>query len=130
MPQAKIYGLREKLLPVREAMSEAVNDSISEAFKFPRERKLQRFFLMDREDFLFPASERSDRYTIIEIETFAGRTPDTLKNLVRQIYKRVPAATGIERRDLDVIISEQPKHAWGLMGEPGDEIKLTYKVEI
>jgi len=33
-------------------------------------------------------------------------------------------------RDIDVIISEQPRHAWGLMGEPGDEIKLTYKVEI
>ena len=39
------------------------------------------------------------------------------------------AAAGIEKRDLDVIISEQPKHAWGLMGECGDEIKLSYKVE-
>ena len=36
----------------------------------------------------------------------------------------------IEPRDLDVIISEQPRHAWGLMGENGDEIELTYKVAI
>lgn len=130
MPQAKIYGIREHLVPVRDAMSDAVNESISVAFTFPRERRLQRFFPMDRADFIYPAHERSERYTIIEIETFEGRSKDILKKLVREIYERVPAATGIEPRDLDVIISEQPKHAWGLMGEPGDEIKLTYKVEI
>ncbi len=130
MPQAKIYGLREHLAPAREAMSDAVNESISVAFSFPRERRLQRFFPMDREDFIYPPHERSERYTIIEIETFEGRSKDILKKLVREIYIRVPAATGIEPRDIDVIISEQPKHAWGLMGEPGDEIKLTYKVEI
>src|SRR5689334_24887091 len=76
MPQAKIYGLRERLQPVREKVSDAVNEAISDAFKFPRERRLQRFFLMDREDFIFPAHERSDRYTIIEFETFAGRSPE------------------------------------------------------
>ena len=85
---------------------------------------------MDKADFIYPPHERSERYTIIEIETFEGRSKDILKKLVREIYQRVPAATGIEPRDLDVIISEQPKHAWGLMGEPGDEIKLSYKVEI
>jgi phenylpyruvate tautomerase PptA (4-oxalocrotonate tautomerase family) len=130
MPQAKIYGIREHLTPVRDAMSEAVNESISVAFSFPRERRLQRFFPMDRDDFIYPPHERSERYTIIEIETFEGRSKEILKTLVREIYERVPAATGIAPRDLDVIISEQPKHAWGLMGEPGDEIKLTYKVEI
>ena len=104
--------------------------SISVALVFPRERRLQRFFPMDRENFIYPPHERSERYTIIEIETFQGRSKEVLKTLVREIYARVPAMTGIEPRDLDVIISEQPKHAWGLMGECGDEVKLTYKVEI
>lgn len=130
MPQAKIYGIREHLVPIRAALSEAVNESISVGLAFPRERRLQRFFPMDRADFIFPAHERSERYTIIEIETFQGRSKDVLKRLVRELYARVPAATGIEPRDLDVIISEQPRHAWGLMGEHGDEIELTYKVAI
>lgn len=130
MPQAKIYGIREMLVPVRQAMSDAVNESIAEAFQFPRERRLQRFFPMDREDFIYPPHERSERYTIIEISTFEGRSPETLKELVRQIYQRVPTATGIEPRDIDVIISQQPRHAWGLMGENGDEIRLSYRVEV
>ena len=85
---------------------------------------------MDRADFIYPAHERSERYTIIEIETFQGRSQEVLKRLVSELYARVPAATGIEPRDLDVIISEQPRHAWGLMGEHGDEIALSYKVAI
>ena len=130
LPQAKIYGIREHLVPVRAALSDAVNEAIHVGLVFPRERRLQRFFPMDREDFIYPAHERSERYTIIEIETFEGRSKEVLKTLVREIYVRVPAATGIEPRDLDVIITQQPKHAWGLMGECGDELKLTYKVEI
>ena len=130
MPQAKIYGIREHLVAHRAAISEAVNDAISDAFQFPKERKLQRFFPMDKEDFLYPAHERSERYTIVEISTFEGRSKDVLKELVRQIYSRVTEATGMSGRDLDIIITEQPRHAWGLMGEPGDEIKLTYKVNI
>jgi phenylpyruvate tautomerase PptA (4-oxalocrotonate tautomerase family) len=130
LPQAKIYGIRDQLVPVREALSEALNEAISVGLVFPRERRLQRFFPMDPADFIYPAHERSDRYTIIEIETFEGRSKEVLKTLVREIYARVPPATGIEPRDLDVIITQQPKHAWGLMGECGDELKLTYKVEI
>lgn len=130
MPQAKIFGIRENLVPIRQAMSDAVNESISIAFQFPAERRLQRFFPMDKADFIYPPSERSERYTIIEISTFEGRSKETLKQLVREIYQRVPAATGIAPRDLDVIITQQPRHAWGLMGEPGDEIGLSYKVNI
>lgn len=130
MPQSKIYGIREHINACRNALSEALNEAISVGLEFPRERRLQRFFPMAREDFIYPAHERTERYTIIEISTFQGRSPEVLKGLVREIYKRVPSAIGIEPRDLDIIITEQPRHAWGLMGEPGDEIKLTYKVEL
>jgi phenylpyruvate tautomerase PptA (4-oxalocrotonate tautomerase family) len=130
MPQAKIFGIKEQLEPIRQAVSDAVNESISVAFQFPAERRLQRFFPMAKEDFIYPPHERSERYTIVEISTFEGRSKETLKQLVREIYTRVPAATGIEPRDLDVIITQQPRHAWGLMGEPGDEIGLTYKVNV
>jgi phenylpyruvate tautomerase PptA (4-oxalocrotonate tautomerase family) len=130
MPQAKIYGIREHLVPIRDALSDAVNESISLAFNFPAERRLQRFMPMDREDFIYPSHERSERYIIIEIETFQGRSQETLRTLTREIVSRVNKACGIDPRDIDVIVSEQPKHAWGLMGEPGDEIKLTYKVEV
>ena len=32
--------------------------------------------------------------------------------------------------DLEVTITETPKHNWGFRGQPGDEIGLEYKVEV
>jgi 4-oxalocrotonate tautomerase family enzyme len=130
MPQAKIYGIREHLVPIRQKLSDAINASISDALKFPSERRLQRFFQMDAEDFIFPPHERSPRYIIIEIETFEGRSPETKRDLVRQLVRRIHDATGIEPRDIDVIVTEQPRYNWGLMGECGDEIRLTYEVKV
>ena len=130
MPQAKVFGIREHLVPVRQAVSDAINESISSAFKFPAERRLQRFFPMDRADFIYPAHERSERYLIVEIETFEGRSVEAKKDLVRQITRRINEATGIEPRDIDVIVTEQPRHNWGLMGQPGDEVALAYKVAV
>ena len=77
MPQAKVFGIREHLVPIRQKVSDAINQSIASAFKFPAERRLQRFFPMDRDDFIYPSHERSERYLIIEIDTFEGRSVDT-----------------------------------------------------
>ena len=130
MPQVKVFGLRDVLKPIQSELSDAINDCISEGLKFPAERRLQRFFLMDRDDFIYPASERTEHYTIVEITTFEGRTEETKRNLIRLFYKRVPPVIGCEPVDLDVYIYELPRHAWGLMGAIGDEQQLSYKVEV
>ena len=130
MPQVKVFGLRDVLQPIRTELSDVINACISEGLKFPAERRLQRFFLMDRADFIYPKSERTERYTIVEITTFEGRMEETKRNLVRLFYRKVPPVIGCEPVDLDLIIYEIPKHAWGLMGAVGDEQQLSYKVEI
>ncbi|XWN30934.1 MAG: tautomerase family protein [Devosia sp.] len=130
MPQVKVYGLRDVLGPIRREVSDVINSCISDGLKFPSERRLQRFFLMDREDFIYPAHERTERYTIVEITTFEGRTEETKRAMIRLFYERVPPVIGCERVDLDVIIYEIPRHAWGLMGAVGDEQQLSYKVEV
>jgi phenylpyruvate tautomerase PptA (4-oxalocrotonate tautomerase family) len=128
VPTAKIFGLRETLAPVRDALSDALHDCVVDALQFPRDKRLHRFFLMDRADFRFP--ERfTDRYTIIEISQFEGRSPETLKELIRQIYERVPKATGIPKEAIDVTVFQSPRHAWGLNGRSGDE-PLAYKVDV
>jgi phenylpyruvate tautomerase PptA (4-oxalocrotonate tautomerase family) len=128
MPTAKIFGLKESLRPVRDALSDALHECIVDALKFPRDKRLHRFFLLDREDFRFP--ERfTDRYTIIEISQFQGRSPETVKELVRQIYDRVPKATGIPKECIDVTVFETPRYAWGLNGRLGEE-PLAYNVKV
>jgi phenylpyruvate tautomerase PptA (4-oxalocrotonate tautomerase family) len=129
MAQVKVYGLRRRLEPVRAALSEAIHAAVVEAFQYPPEKRFHRFLHLDDADFLFPA-DRSDRYTIVEISVFEGRSAGAKKALIRGLYARIPPATGIPPQDIEITISETPRHAWGIRGLPGDEIGLDYRVEV
>jgi phenylpyruvate tautomerase PptA (4-oxalocrotonate tautomerase family) len=129
MAQVKVFGLRYRLEPVRQALSDAIHAAVVEAFAYPPEKRFHRFFRLDPADFLFPP-DRSDRYTIIEISCFEGRSVGAKKALVRALYRRVEEAAGIAPRDLEITIFETPRHAWGIRGMPGDEIGLGYTVEV
>jgi len=130
MPTAKIYGLRKVMDPVKIALSDAIHECVAEALQFPPEKRLQRFFPMDEADFHFGSVDRTEKYTIIEIAMFEGRSVDTIKTLINLLYEKVPQATGIPRSDIDIMISELPKHAWGLQGAIGDEQSLGYSVAV
>ena len=129
MAQVKIFGLRRRLEPVRAALSDAIHAAVVEAFQYPREKRFHRFIQLDNADFVFPA-DRSDRYTIIEISVFEGRSVEAKKALIRELFGRIAAATGIPPQDIEITISETPRHAWGIRGMPGDELGLDYKVEV
>lgn len=129
MPTAKIYGLRSEIEPVQDAMSDAIHDCVSEALSFPKDKRLQRFILLDEKDFRY-GEGRNSKYTVIEISFFEGRTTDTIKGLINMLYEKVPAATGIPREMIDIIIQEVPKTRWGLLGRVGDEQELGYEVSV
>ena len=129
MAQIKIYGLREHLEPVKAQLSDAIHSCVVEALKFPEDKRAHRFFHMERGDFHFPASA-SEKYTIIEISMFEGRSIDAKKQLIRLLFERVCRDTGRLPNEVEVTITETPKHNWGFRGQPGDEVGLPYKVEV
>ena len=129
MPQIKVYGLREHLEPVRERLSEAMHSCVVEALKFPPEKRVHRFFHMERGDFYFPASA-SEKYTIIEVSMFEGRSIETKKHLIRLIFERVCRDADRKPNEVEVTITETPMHNWGFRGLPGDEVGLAYKVDV
>lgn len=129
MGQVKIYGLREHLEPVKARMSEAIHACIVEALKFPQDKRAHRFFHLERGDFYYPASA-SEKYTIIEISMFEGRTIETKKQLIRLLFQHVCAAADRKPNEIEITITETPKHNWGFRGLPGDEIGLPYRVEV
>jgi len=129
MAQIKIYGINEKLNPIKGKLSEAIHSSIVDAFQFPPDKRFHRFFPMDREDFLY-ASGRSDNYTIIEISLFEGRTIEAKKLLIKLLFQRINDFCGITPQDIEITLFETPKHNWGIRGVPGDELALNYRVDV
>ena len=129
MSQIKIYGLREHLDPVKARLSDAIHSCVVDALSFPQDKRAHRFFPLDPEDFYYPAG-RTERYIIVEISMFEGRSVGAKKNLIRLLFERAQGELGLNPADLEITITETPKHNWGFRGQPGDEIGLNYKVEV
>lgn len=129
MAQVKVYALRATLEAHRRELSDAIHESVVEAFQYPEEKRFQRFFPLEPEDFVFPG-DRSERYTVVEISVFEGRSVDAKKALVRALCRNVALRCGIDPVDLEVTISETPRANWGIRGVPGDELAIGYDVEV
>jgi phenylpyruvate tautomerase PptA (4-oxalocrotonate tautomerase family) len=129
MAQVKVYGLGERLRPIRAALSEAIHGCVVEALDYPRDKRFHRFFPLEREDFVHPA-DRGDGYTIVEISMFEGRSVEARTRLVRLLFERLERECGIRPVDLEITITETPQHNWGIRGRPGDELALGYRVDV
>jgi phenylpyruvate tautomerase PptA (4-oxalocrotonate tautomerase family) len=129
MAQIKIYGLRQLLNPIKRQLSDVIHSSVVDALAFPEGKRAHRFFPLDESDFFYPTG-RTERYTIIEISLFEGRSLESKKRLIRLLFERTEAELGIAPNDLEITLTETPRHNWGFRGLPGDEIGLDYKVDV
>ncbi|MFF5995666.1 tautomerase family protein [Lysinibacillus sp. KU-BSD001] len=129
MGQIKIYGVKDRLIPIREMLSEIIHSCMVAALALPADKKFHRFFPMEKEDFYF-ANGRTEAYTIIEISMFEGRTVEAKKQLINLLFERLNSELNLSPQDVEITIFETPQHNWGIRGLPGDELSLNYKVNV
>lgn len=129
MAQVKIFGLKTQLDPIRKKLSDAIHSAVVEALAYPPEKRFHRFIGLTPDDFYYPP-DRSDRYLILEISLFEGRSVEAKKSLIRALYRYIGEATGITPNDIEITLFETPRHNWGIRGMPGDELSLNYKVGV
>ena len=129
MAQIKIYGIGTQLNPIKAKLSDVIHSCVIEALEYPKDKRAHRFFPLDPGDFMYPVG-RTDRYTIIEISMFEGRSVEAKKRLYQLLFKRIQEEFGIAPMDIEITITETPKHNWGIRGLPGDELALNYKVDV
>ena len=72
----------------------------------------------------------SDRFIIIEIALFAGRSLDAKRKMYAAICRNLKAAFGLEPRDIRIVLEEASRENWALDGKPASEIDLGFKVEV
>jgi phenylpyruvate tautomerase PptA (4-oxalocrotonate tautomerase family) len=129
MAQVKIYGHRAQIEQRRARISDAVHASLVAALQIPAEKRFQRFIALDDEAFIHP-DDRSAAYTIIEISMFEGRSVAAKKQLIRELFARMERECGVAPQDVEITIVETPRHNWGIRGLPGDEVGISYRVEV
>lgn len=125
-----VYGINNKLTPIKAQLSDVIQATMTEVIGLPEDKRAQRFFPMNAEDFYYPAG-RSDAYTVIEINMMEGRAKATLETLIHTLFTRIEASLGIAPIDIEITINQQPAHCWGFRGMTGAEVKdLNYKINV
>lgn len=129
MAQVKVYGTSERLPARRDRVSDVIHAALVEAFELPEEKRFHRFFALAAADFRYPP-DRSADYLIIEIVLFEGRTVESKKALYRLLFHGLEREAAIARNDVEITLIETPRHDWGIRGLPGDELGLSYRVDV
>ncbi|MBD2676709.1 MULTISPECIES: tautomerase family protein [Nostoc] len=129
MAQIKVYGLADKLNPIKTELSNIIHACVIEILQLTPEKRFHRFFPLEKSDFYYP-SDRSENYLILEISMFEGRSVETKKQLIRLLIQNIHEKLNISLNDIEITIFETPKYNWGIRGLPGDELTLNYQVEV
>jgi Tautomerase enzyme len=128
MAQIVVYGHAAVLRPRIPELSDAIHRASVSVLQLPEAKRFHRFLPLEQECFVTPA-DRSEDYIIIEVSMFEGRSPETIKAFVRELYRQTETL-GIAPIDVEVTISTTPRHQWGIRGLPGDELTLDYRVTL
>ena len=131
MALARIELLQGRTPDEKRALVEAVRAALSEALKAPDEDPVVRLAEYPREQFSLPYPDRrSDRYTLVEVTMFAGRSMDTKRRLYDAIVRRL-AALNVPSNDVLIVLHEPPMENWGVDGgTPASEVDVGFKVDI
>lgn len=127
--QIKIYGYADHLRPRRDRLSDVLHGCVMDAFAYPAGKRAHRFFYLEPGDFRAPDGRTHD-YVILEFALFEGRTIEAKKHLYRLIFERFDADLGITPMDVEITLTETPRHDWAMRGMAGDEVDLNYRVEV
>ena len=125
----RIYGIAERLDPIKPALSDVINDCMVETLAFPADKRAHRFIPLRAEDYFVPDG-RSDAYTVIEISMMSGRTEAARKALIHRLFEQIEARVGIAPLDVEISIWESPPANWGFRGMTGDEAQLDYAIDV
>jgi phenylpyruvate tautomerase PptA (4-oxalocrotonate tautomerase family) len=128
MPLVRIEVLKGRPAAEKKQLLDAVHAALVEAFGIPEDDRTQRLIEHDRENFEIE-SARSERYTLVEITAFPGRSREAKRMLYTALVRNLEAI-GTPANDVLVVIQEPPLHDWAIQGgRPADEVELGYNLD-
>lgn len=128
MPLVKIsirknYSKEEKI-----KINEIIHSSLIESFKIPDHDYNHRIDEFDDANFHIPDG-KSDRYMIIEMTIFPGRSIDAKRKLYNLIVTKLEELK-LNKTDVLIVLNEPEINNWGILGKLGSEIDLGFSTKV
>jgi phenylpyruvate tautomerase PptA (4-oxalocrotonate tautomerase family) len=129
MPLVRIEILEGRSVEERRQLFEAIHRALVEAFEIPDDDRTQRIVEYDPVNFEIPPG-KSERYTLIEVTAFPGRSRTAKAALYEAIVRRL-GDLGVDAADVSIVVNEPPMENWGVRGgRPADEVNLGYRLDV
>ena len=111
------------------AVIDAIQSALREALKIPEWDRTLRLIQHPASHFAVPPG-RGEKFTLVEITMFSGRSIDAKRVLYQAIVRNL-AALGVPALDIKITLIETPPENWGLRGgTPASEIDLGFKIDV
>jgi phenylpyruvate tautomerase PptA (4-oxalocrotonate tautomerase family) len=129
MPSTTVEVLREYSPDEESAIVEAVHAALIEALEIPEGDRTVRLLVHEPHRFAIPP-DRDDRYTLVSVDLFEGRSIDAKRNLYRALVANL-GRLGIPGDHIKVLLREIPPQNWGIRGgQPASEVDVGFKIDV
>jgi len=129
MPVTLVSILEGRSPAEKRSLMEAVQGAIASTLKLPQHDRNLRLCAHGQDEWLLPEGA-SDRYVLVEIALFEGRTPETKGQLYAAIVEALEGV-GVPKGEVFLRIIEQPRENFGIRGgQRADLVQLGYEVKL
>jgi phenylpyruvate tautomerase PptA (4-oxalocrotonate tautomerase family) len=129
MPNVTIEVRRKYSAGEEEAILRAVHAALMEGIKTPEWDRTLRLVCHEPARFLSPPG-KDERYTLVEIDLFPGRSPAAKRALYQAVVRNL-GALGIPADHVKILLRESPPENWGIRGGlPASEVDLGFKIDV
>ena len=129
MPAATIEIRRPYSRAEESALISAVQAAMTAALRVPQRTTLVRLLVHEAHRFLGPP-DKGERYTLVTIDCFIGRSSETKRRLYQAIVENL-GRCGIPADHLKILLREAPRENWAIGGgSPASELVLDYEVNV
>ncbi len=131
MPSTTIEVRRAYSPDEEVAIIEAVQGALVAALRLPASDRNVRLVAHAPHRFAAPPDRaQPDRYTVVTIDLFAGRSLDAKRALYRAIVESL-APLGIPPDHVLIVLRDVPRESWGVRGgRAACDVELGFTVEI
>ena len=129
MPTIRVE-IREGWSPAEKAgLLNAIHAAAVEALRIPDEDRTQMLTEHPAEAFEIPPG-KSERFTLVEVTMFAGRSLDAKRRLYRAVVRNL-GRLGVPASDVLTVLHEVPLENWGIRGgTPASDVDLGFEVGV
>ncbi|MDP4094257.1 MAG: tautomerase family protein [Bacillota bacterium] len=115
MPLVKVEIFTGKSKEYKKKLLDGVHSAMVEALQIPGSDRMQRLYELEPENFEV-VEGKSDKFTLIELTVFKGRSLNAKRKLFSLIVKNLNESLGIDGNDVFIVLNEPPLENWGIRG--------------